>query len=173
MANLPNRPAAWLLRLLTFPFGTRTLGPSDKLTQACAAILLEPSEARERLTVDLYRSSDDDGVGRLDRAFTLISAARPLRERLRQAHVHDIAAARQRGLINDAEADQLKAVQLAISAVVAVDDFPADEITRHRARAQGDVSSATAISPTAAPPTAASPPVVPPIAASFQSNAAE
>jgi acyl-CoA dehydrogenase len=173
MANFPNRPAAWLLRLLTFPFGTRTLGPSDKLTQACAAILLEPSEARERLTVDLYRSSDDDGVGRLDRAFTLISAARPLRERLRQAHVHDIAAARQRGLINDAEADQLKAVQLAISAVVAVDDFPADEITRHRARAQGDVSSATAISPTAAPPTAASPPVVPPIAASFQSNAAE
>jgi acyl-CoA dehydrogenase len=168
MANFPNRPVAWLLRLLTFPFGTRTLGPSDKLTQACAAILLEPSEARDRLTVDIYCGSDDGGVGRLDRAFTLISAARPLRERLRQAHVHDIAAARQRGLINDAEADQLKAAQLAISAVVAVDDFPADEITRHRARAQGDVSSATAI-----PPTAASPPVAPPIAAPFRSNAAE
>jgi acyl-CoA dehydrogenase len=153
MANFPNRPAAWLLRLLTFPFGTRTLGPSDKQTQACAAILLAPSETRDRLTVDLYRAADDGGVARLDRAFTLISAVQPLRERLQKAHVHDIAAARQRGLINDAEADQLKAVQLATSAVVAVDDFAPEEISRRTARAQGDVSS-----PTATP---------------FQSNAAE
>ena len=67
--------------------------------------------------------------------------------------MQSIDTARQRGLINDAEADQLKAVQLAIAAVVAVDDFPAEEITRHAVRAQGDVSS-----PTATP---------------FQSNAAE
>ncbi len=144
-ANFPNRPAAWLMRFLTFPFGTRTLGPSDKKTQACAAILLEPSEARDRLTVDIYHGTDDGGLGRLDRAFTLISAVRPLREKLRQAHVHDIAVARQRGIINDAEADQLKAVQLAVAAVVAVDDFAAEELSpRHAARPQGDVSSATA-----------------------------
>jgi acyl-CoA dehydrogenase len=153
IANFPNRPAAWLLRLLVLPFGTRTLGPSDALTQACAAILLTPSAARDRLTVDIYHGADDGGVGRLDRAFALISAVQPLRDRLRQAHVHDVATARQRGLINDAEADQLKAVQLAIAAVVAVDDFPAEEIARHAVRAQGDVSS-----PTATP---------------FQSNAAE
>jgi hypothetical protein len=47
-------------------------------------------------------------------------------------------------LINDAEADQLKAVQLAIAAVVAVDDFSAEEIARRGIRAQGDVSSPTA-----------------------------
>jgi hypothetical protein len=82
-----------------------------------------------------------------------MSAVQPLRERLQRALVHDIAAARQRGLINDAEADQLKAVQLAISAVVAVDDFAPEEISRRAARAQGDVSS-----PTTTP---------------FQSNAAE
>jgi acyl-CoA dehydrogenase len=154
LANFPNRPAAWLLRFLLFPFGTRTLGPSDALTQACAAILLTPSAARDRLTVDVYHGADDGGVGRLDRAFAQISAVQPLRDRLRQAHVHDVAAARQRGLINDAEADQLKAVQLAIAAVIAVDDFAAEEISPRRAiRAQGDVSS-----PTATP---------------FQSNAAE
>ena len=144
MANFPNRPAAWLLRFLTFPFGTRTLGPSDKQTQACAAILLEPSPARDRLTVDLYRGTDDSGVTRLDRAFTLTSAVQPLRERLQKAHVRDIAAARQRGLINDAEADQLKAVQSAIAGVVAVDDFAPEEISRRAARTQGEVSSATA-----------------------------
>ena len=98
--------------------------------------------------------ADDSGVARLEHAFALIRAVRPLRDRLRQAHVHDIAAARARGLITDAEADQLKAVQLAIAAVVAVDDFPAEELSpRRAARAQGDVSS-----PTATP---------------FQSNAAE
>jgi acyl-CoA dehydrogenase len=154
LANFPNRPAAWLLRFLLFPFGTRTLGPSDALTQACAAILLTPSAARDRLTVDVYHGADDGGVGRLDRAFAQISAVQPLRDRLRQAHVHDVAAARQRGLINDAEAHQLKAVQLAIAAVIAVDDFAAEEISPRRAiHAQGDVSS-----PTATP---------------FQSNAAE
>jgi acyl-CoA dehydrogenase len=154
IANFPNRPAAWLLRFLLLPFGPRTLGPSDALTQACAAILLEPSAARDRLTVDIYHGADDGGVGRLDRAFALIFEVQPLRDRMQQAHVRDIAAARQRGLINDAEADKLKAVQLAIAAVVAVDDFPAEEIAPRRAvAAQGDVSS-----PTATP---------------FQSNAAE
>jgi acyl-CoA dehydrogenase len=153
-ANFPNRPAAWLLRFLTLPFGTNVRGPSDAQTQACAAILLEPSAARDRLTVDIYHGTDDGGVARLDRAFALISAVQPLRDRLRQAHVHDIAEARKRGLINDAEADQLKAVQLAVAGVVAVDDFAAEEISpRSAVHAQGDVSS-----PTATP---------------FQSNAAE
>jgi acyl-CoA dehydrogenase len=145
LANFPNRPAAWLLRFLLLPFGVRRRGPSDAQTQACAAILLAPSAARDRLTVDIYHGADDGGVGRLDRAFALISAIQPLRDRLRQAHVHDIAEARQRGLINDAEADQLKAVQLAVAAVVAVDDFAAEEISPRRAgRTQGDVSSPTA-----------------------------
>jgi acyl-CoA dehydrogenase len=145
LANFPNRPAAWLLRFLLLPFGVRRRGPSDAQTQACAAILLAPSAARDRLTVDIYQGADDGGVGRLDRAFALISAIQPLRDRLRQAHVHDIAEARQRGLINDAEADQLKAVQLAVAAVVAVDDFAAEEISPRRAgRTQGDVSSPTA-----------------------------
>jgi acyl-CoA dehydrogenase len=154
MANFPNRPIGWLLRFLLLPFGVRRRGPSDVLTQACAAILLEPSATRDRLTVDIYHGTDDGGVARLDRAFALISTVRPLRDRLRQAHVHDIAEARRRGLINDAEHDQLKAVQLAVAAVVAVDDFAAEEISPRRAvQAQGDVSS-----PTATP---------------FQSNAAE
>ena len=58
------------------------------------------------------------------------------------------------GMIVLCRPDQLKAVQLAIAAVIAVDDFAAEEISPRRAvRAQGDVSS-----PTATP---------------FQSNAAE
>ena len=142
IANFPNRPAAWLLRFLLLPFGVRRRGPSDALTQACARILVEPSPARDRLTVDIYKPSDDGGVARLERAFLLNAAVQPLRDRLRQAHVRDAEEARKRGLINEAEADQLKAVQLAIAAVVAVDDFPAEALSpRGAARAEGDVSS--------------------------------
>ena len=70
-ANFPNRPAAWLLRFLTLPFGAHRRGPSDRLTQACADILLNPSAARERLTVDIFHGIGDDGVARLERAFAL------------------------------------------------------------------------------------------------------
>jgi acyl-CoA dehydrogenase len=154
IANFPNRPAAWLLRFLLLPLGARRRGPSDRLTQACAAILTQPSAARDRLTVDIYRGADDGGIARLDRAFALTTAIKPLRDRLRRAHVHDIAVARQRGVISEGEADQLKAMELAVAEVIAVDDFAAEELTHRRAVAsKGDVSS--------------------PIPTPFQSNAAE
>ena len=89
-ANFPNRPAAWLLRFLLLPFGARRRGPSDRLTQACAEILLEPSATRDRLLVDLFPGIGDDGIARLERAFELVTAAEPLRDRLRRAHVRDI-----------------------------------------------------------------------------------
>jgi acyl-CoA dehydrogenase len=141
IANFPNRPAAWLLRFLLMPLGARRRGPSDKLTQACAAILTQPSATRDRLIVDLYHGTDG-GLGRLDRAFTLITAVKPLRDRLRQAHVRDIAVALKRGLINEAEADQLKAVERAVAEVLAVDDFAAEELAPRRAvPSHGDVPS--------------------------------
>jgi acyl-CoA dehydrogenase len=143
IANFPNRPAAWLMRFLLLPLGVRRRGPSDRLTQAAAATLTQPSATRDRLTVDIYRAADDGGLARLDRAFTLTIAVKPLRDRLRQAHIHDIAVARQRGLINDAELDQLKAVQLAVADVIAVDDFAPEELTRRAVPTQGDVPSPT------------------------------
>ena len=44
LANLPMRPAAWLLRFILLPFGVRRRGPSDRLTQTCARLLLVPSD---------------------------------------------------------------------------------------------------------------------------------
>ncbi|MEL4474627.1 acyl-CoA dehydrogenase domain-containing protein, partial [Shewanella algae] len=31
LANLPNRPVAWLLKFLIQPFGARVTGPSDRV----------------------------------------------------------------------------------------------------------------------------------------------
>jgi len=132
-ANFPNRPAAWLLRFLLLPLGLMRRGPSDRLTQACAEILLNPSATRERVTADIFRCPGNDGVARLERAFALVVAAQPLRERLHKAHVRDIDQARAQSLITEAEAEQLRAAADAVAAAIAVDDFAPEELARRKA----------------------------------------
>jgi acyl-CoA dehydrogenase len=147
-SNFPNRPAAWLLRFMVLPFGLRRRGPSDRLTQACAEILLTPSATRDRLTVDIFHGLGDDGLARLERAYELIIAAQPLRDRLHKARMHDVDKARKQGLINDAEAAQLHAAAEAVAAAVAVDDFAPEELSPRIS--QGEVLSRAMSRPTAA-----------------------
>ena len=148
LANLPSRPAAWLLRFILLPFGVRRRGPSDRVTQACAEILLVPSRTRERLTADIAHGVGDDGLARLERAFELTVAAQPLRDRLQHARVRDVEEALARHLINAAEAAQLRAAAEAVAAAVAVDDFSPQELTAHQP--MGDVSSQAMPRPAAA-----------------------
>ena len=147
-ANFPNRPVAWMLRFLLLPLGPRRRGPSDRLTDTCAELLLAPSATRDRLTVDIFHGTGDDGLARLERAFELTIATQPLRERLHKAHVRDIDKARQQGLINDAETGELQAAAAAVAAAVAVDDFATEELSPRRAL--GDVLSQAMSRPTAA-----------------------
>jgi acyl-CoA dehydrogenase len=147
-ANFPNRPVAWMLRFLLLPLGPRRRGPSDRLTEACADLLLAPSAARDRLTVDIFHGTGDNGLALLERAFALTVATQSLRERMHKAHVRDIDKARQQGLINDAEAASLQAAGEAVAAAVAVDDFAPEELSPRRAL--GDVLSQAMSRPTAA-----------------------
>src|SRR5215813_3826087 len=132
-ANFPSRPVAWLLRFLVLPLGLNQRGPSDRLTRACAEILLNPSATRERLTVDIFHGIGDEGLARLERAFALTVAAQPLRDRLHKAHIRDVDKARQEGLISDAEAQQLRAAADAVAAAVAVDDFAPEALSPRQA----------------------------------------
>jgi acyl-CoA dehydrogenase len=147
-ANFPNRPVAWLLRFLLLPLGPRRRGPPDRLTEVCADLLLAPSATRDRLTVDIFHGTGDNGLARLERAFELTIATQPLRQRMHKAHVRDIDKARQQGLINDAEAASLRAADEAVAAAVAVDDFAPEELSPRRAL--GDVLSQAMSRPTAA-----------------------
>jgi acyl-CoA dehydrogenase len=141
-ANFPNRFVAGLLRFLLLPLGPRHRGPPDTLTRACAAILLEPSATRDRLTVDLVHPNDDSGLAQLELAFRLTAAVQPVRDRMHQARIRDIEQARQKNLVNDDEATQLREAEKAVAAAIAVDDFTAEELTHHDAnRTQGDTSS--------------------------------
>jgi acyl-CoA dehydrogenase len=109
------------------------------LTRACAAILIEPSATRDRLTIDVFHPNDDRGLARLEKAFRLTVAAQPLRDRMNKAHVHDIDQARKQGLISDAELAQLGATAAAVAAAIEVDDFAREELTHHDSdQMQGD-----------------------------------
>jgi acyl-CoA dehydrogenase len=136
LANLPNRFVAAILRIAILPFGPNTRGPTDALKTACARLLLEPSPARDRLTAGIFHGRGDDKIASLDRAFKLTVAAAPLFETMRKAHVHDIHAAQAAGVINEDAAHALQAVEEAAAAVIAVDDFVAEELSPQRIAAR-------------------------------------
>jgi acyl-CoA dehydrogenase len=127
--NFSNRPMAWLMRFMLLPLGPRERGPSDRVTQACAEILLKPSPTRDRLTIDLFHGTGDDGLARLERAYAAVIATAPIRERMHKARVRDVDAAFRQGLINEAEAQQLSAAADAVAAAIAVDDFAPEELS--------------------------------------------
>ena len=155
IANFPVRPVAWLLRLLIQPFGPRRRGPSDRIVERCAALIVSPSAARDRLTVDLYHpaaTETEHGVALLERAFALTAASEQIRERMHAARVRDIDQAVQQRTITTDEAVQLKSAAEAVAAAVAVNDFAPEELAARGAGAgnKGEPSS-PAISSTLLP----------------------
>ncbi|MGH6767594.1 MAG: acyl-CoA dehydrogenase [Xanthobacteraceae bacterium] len=135
LRHLPNRPAAWLLRAATLPFGSRRRGPPDKLTVACAEILLEPSPARDRLTPGLFLGRDDDGIARLERAFALVAQTSATRTRLREAGITNWRAGRDAGRLTAEESAQFETMEGAVRKVIVVDDFAADQLSSGKTRA--------------------------------------
>jgi acyl-CoA dehydrogenase len=127
-ANLPNRVAAWLLRLVVLPLGPRRRGPSDNVLRACADILLEPSETRARLVENVYVGGADEAVGALISAFEKVVATQPIHDRLRHQKIRDWRSAEASGLLSPSELSALEAADAAVAAVVAVDDFGPEEL---------------------------------------------
>ena len=129
LANLPNRFVAVVLKFLIQPFGARVLGPSDRVVHQCAQLVLEPSAARDRLTPDLSHVDDDRGVARLEKAFLLVTAAEDIARRMRAAHIRDWKEAVKKGVITQAEGDQLAAAHEAVAKVIEVDDFAPEALS--------------------------------------------
>ncbi len=133
--NLPFRPAAWLLRLVVFPLGRPFAGPSDRLGRQIAAILLEPSPLRDRLTAGLFIPEDPaEPLARLEDALAKVIAAEPVEQKLREAvkagkvrkgtDGEVVAAGMEAGIITGDEADLLRQALEARSEATRVDDFP-------------------------------------------------
>src|SRR5689334_20974850 len=123
LANLPNRFVAVILKFLIQPFGAKVTGPSDRVVQQCAQLVLAPSAARDRLTPDLAFVDDDGGIARLEKAFRLVTAAEDISKKMHAARLHDWKEAVQKGVITESEGEKLAAAHEAVSKVIEVDDF--------------------------------------------------
>jgi len=150
-ANLPNRPAAWLLKLIVQPFGAKALGPSDTLVAQCAAILLAPSPARDRLTPGLYHGRNDEGLARLDRAFALVTETQAIHDRLKRENRPDWRAAHASDALSNAEARLMEEAENAVAAAIAVDSFAPEELSPHGRRTAEDKGQAPDETPPSPP----------------------
>ena len=129
LANLPNRFVAVILKFLIQPFGAKVTGPSDRVVQRCAQLVLAPSAARDRLTADLSHVDDDGGVARLEKAFLLVTAAEDVSRQMRAARLHDWKEAVKKGVITQADGEKLQAAHEAVAKVIEVDDFAPEALS--------------------------------------------
>ena len=143
LRNLPNRPAAWLLRLLTLPLGRRERGPDDARIAAAARAILDDADARERLTAGIFRPPPDElGQGHLEAALAKAVEALAVEAKLRAAvregrleHAPGDELARRgvaEGVISEAESKTLASADEARGEVIGVDSFTPEEFARLR-----------------------------------------
>lgn len=136
LENLPNRPVAWILRWVVFPFGLPYQPPTDALDHAVVQTMLKPGPLRDRITAHTFvGSTETDPVWRVESAFRQVHASRELRQALRRAvregqlpettdamALADAAAAA--GLGDSASLDAYRAAERARRDAIQVDDFP-------------------------------------------------
>ena len=86
LRNFPIRPAAWLLWLLVFPFGRRAQEPSDRLAHRAAAMLMSPSDARDRLAEGVFLTPcENNPAGRIIASLNKVILAEPVERKFLKA----------------------------------------------------------------------------------------
>ena len=136
VSNFPIKWMARLLRWTIFPLGMSFRPPLDARNRDCAAILLEPGAARERLTAGMYVPRGDDATGLLEAAFNATIACEPIDEKLRKAVKKGKIAPRpgvelglvgkENNIISAEEFTQWQRKETLRKGVIKVDDFPQD-----------------------------------------------
>src|SRR5690606_18836309 len=96
-----------------------------------AGMLMKASPQRDRLTPDIYlgQGHKRHPLKDLERAFALVLEAAPIEKKMREADIDDAEAARDKGVISAAEFKQICEAEAAVQKGVAVDAFPADEVS--------------------------------------------
>jgi acyl-CoA dehydrogenase len=140
LRNFPNRPIAFLTRLLMFPRGLTYFAPADRLGRAVADLVLADTETRSSLSRLLYRSDvPGNPLAALQRVLEMAAVAEPLEKKLRiegqktgRVTALDLAGqieqARTLGILSEAEAQFLADYDQRVMSIVNVDDFAPDEL---------------------------------------------
>jgi acyl-CoA dehydrogenase len=140
LRNFPNRFIAGAMRLVIFPRGRTYFAASDRLGRAIVEPLMMPSATRDRLAWGIYRTVEPgNAIGLLQEALELSVATEPLEKRIRVEGVKtglitaldlpgQIEQALAAGLINAAEAAQLREFDRKVMDIINVDDFSGEEL---------------------------------------------
>ncbi len=138
LQNLPNRFAAFVLRIVIFPIGRWFKPPSDKLGHQVAQLLLTPSQTRDRLTKGMYMPMADsaDTVAALENALVKVIKSEHIEKRLKKQlkdyqpgyQVMDdmLSRALEQNIISEEEATLIRDAESARWDVIQVDDFSPD-----------------------------------------------
>jgi acyl-CoA dehydrogenase len=142
LRNFPNRFLAALLRLLIFPRGRTYSAPDDRLGQRVAALVTNPTDARERLCQYMYWTLEPTNpFGLLQEALLLAEKVEPLEKRIRVEGVKagkitaldlagQIEQALAAGILTAAEAATLRDYDRKTLELIHVDDFAPHELGR-------------------------------------------
>ncbi len=141
LRNFPNRFVAALLRFFIFPRGRTYSAPSDQISGQVVKLITTPGESRERLS-DLAYTTLEPGnpLGLLQEALQLAKEFEPVERRLRQAFKEGLLSSEYLGdqigeaekaqVISKAEARNMRDYHEKVLALLAVDDFAAEELAR-------------------------------------------
>ena len=140
--NFPVTAARPLMRVVVFPLGRRLKPAPDVLGRAVARHVLEPGQARDRLTRDIFISKNvNDPTGLLEVTLEKVIAAEPVEKKLEKAirdgivrRYHGVdwfADAVTKGVLTETEAAQLRDVEQLVARVIAVDHFDPAELKPH------------------------------------------
>ncbi|HSY05386.1 MAG TPA: acyl-CoA dehydrogenase [Steroidobacteraceae bacterium] len=135
LRNFPNRLLAALMRVLIFPRGRSYSAPGDRLGRKVAALVTNPTEARERLGEFVYRTLEPTNpMALLQEALLLAVQLEPLEKRIRVDGVKTgkitaldlpgrIQQALAAGIISETEAAALREYDRKVMDLINVDDF--------------------------------------------------
>jgi acyl-CoA dehydrogenase len=137
LSNFPAKSLATMLRWTIFPLGTPFRPPLDSRNRKSAKLLLEPGEARDRLTAGIYLpKGETDPTAILEAAFHAAIACEPIDEKLRKAvkkgrivpqpGVDVGSLGVQHDVISAEEHAQWQRKESLRRHVIKVDDFPQD-----------------------------------------------
>ena len=134
--NLPNRPVAWLLKLIVFPFGNAYRLPDDALEHQLVQTMFTDNPLRDRITRHMYIGKDDsDPAFVIEDAFLKLLATRDTRKAIRQAvkdgvvpDTHDFKvqaqAAVKESLCSKSETGAFVDAEVARDKAIQVNDYP-------------------------------------------------
>jgi acyl-CoA dehydrogenase len=140
LRNFPNRFLAGVMMALILPRGRAYSAPGDRLGRKVADLVMNPTEARERLCQYMYWTLEPTNpFGLLQEALLLAQNVEPLEKRIRVEGVKtgrvtaldfpsQIQQALVAGIISEAEAVALREYDRKVMDILNVDDFAQHEL---------------------------------------------